>query len=106
MLTDTHCHLGSRNFPTEELAYTQAPKAMKPFVLSLFLLTVSFGNFFTSGVKYFILNEDGSSKFPGASEFWFWTGLVGLAAVLFVFVSKSYKSKTYLQEEEVDPVDA
>ena len=31
-----------------EFAYTQAPKAMKSFVLSLFLLTVSFGNFFTS----------------------------------------------------------
>ena len=89
-----------------EFSYTQAPKAMKSFVLSLFLLTVSFGNFFTSGVKLFILNEDGSSKLPGASEFWFWTGLIGLAAVLFVFVAKSYKARTYLQDEEVGPTDA
>lgn len=83
-----------------EFSYTQAPKAMKSFVLSLFLLTVSLGNFLTSGVKAIILNEDGSSKLPGASEFWFWTGLVGLTAVVFVITSRFYKAREYLQDEE------
>ena len=83
-----------------EFSYTQAPKAMKSFVLSLFLLTVSLGNFLTSGVKAIILNKDGSSKLPGASEFWFWTGLVGFTAVVFVYVSRFYETREYLQDEE------
>ena len=44
-----------------EFAYTQAPKEMKSFVMAIFLLTVSLGNYFTSAVKFFIINEDGLS---------------------------------------------
>ena len=81
-----------------EFAYTQAPKEMKSFVMAIFLLTVSLGNYFTSAVKFFIINEDGSSKLPGASEFWFWTILVFIAAIFFIRVSKNYEVKEYLQE--------
>lgn len=81
-----------------EFAYTQAPKEMKSFVMAIFLLTVSLGNYFTSAVKFFIINEDGSSKLPGSSEFWFWTILVFISAVLFIKVSKNYEIKEYLQE--------
>ena len=42
-----------------EFAYTQAPKEMKSFVMAIFLLTVSLGNYITSAVKFFIINEDG-----------------------------------------------
>ena len=81
-----------------EFAYTQAPKEMKSFVMAIFLLTVSLGNYFTSAVKFFIINEDGSSKLPGSSEFWFWTVLVFIAALIFIRVSKYYVVKEYLQE--------
>lgn len=81
-----------------EFAYTQAPKEMKSFVMAIFLLTVSLGNYFTSAVKFFIINEDGSSKLPGSSEFWFWTVLVFIAALIFIRVSKNYAIKEYLQE--------
>ena len=81
-----------------EFAYTQAPKEMKSFVMAIFLLTVSLGNYFTSAVKFFIINEDGSSKLPGSSEFWFWTVLVFIAALIFIRVSKNYVVKEYLQE--------
>jgi len=81
-----------------EFAYTQAPKEMKSFVMAIFLLTVSLGNYFTSAVKFFIINEDGSSKLPGSSEFWFWTVLVFIAALIFIRVSKNYVVKEHLQE--------
>jgi POT family proton-dependent oligopeptide transporter len=71
---------------------------MKSFVMAIFLLTVSLGNYFTSAVKFFIINEDGSSKLPGSSEFWFWTVLVFIAALIFIRVSKNYVVKEYLQE--------
>lgn len=37
-----------------EFSYTQAPKAMKSWVMALFLLSVSIGNLFTAGVNHFI----------------------------------------------------
>ena len=67
-----------------EFAYTQAPKEMKSFVMAIFLLTVSLGNYFTSAVKFFIINEDGSSKLPGSSEFWFWTVLVFILSLIHI----------------------
>jgi hypothetical protein len=49
-------------------------------------------------VKFFIINEDGSSKLPGSTEFWFWTILVFIAAIFFIKVSKNYEVKEYLQD--------
>ena len=80
-----------------EFAYTQSPKEMKSFVMAIFLLTVSLGNYFTSAVKFFIINDDGTSKLPGSSEFWFWTVLVFVAALLFIKVSRNYEEQEYLQ---------
>lgn len=37
-----------------EFSYTQSPKAMKSWVMALFLLSVSIGNLFTAGVNHFI----------------------------------------------------
>ena len=83
-----------------EFAYTQAPLQMKSFILSLFLLTVSLGNVLAGEVKAILVNADGSSKLPGAQEFWLWTGLITVTAVVFVFVSRSYQPKEHLQVEE------
>ena len=52
-----------------EFAYTQAPKSMKSFMMALFLLTVSLENYLTSAVKFLIVDENGHSILPGASEF-------------------------------------
>jgi len=83
-----------------EFSYTQSPKTMKSFIMSLYLLSVAVGNGFTAGVNYFIQNEDGTSKLAGASYYWFFTGLMFVTAVLFIFVAKTYKGKTYIHEEE------
>ena len=57
-----------------EFAYTQAPRQMKSFILSLFLLTVSLGNFFTSTVTWALTNETGHSILSMTQELWFGQG--------------------------------
>ena len=37
-----------------EFAYTQAPKTMKSMIMSLYLLSVALGNFFTAGINHYI----------------------------------------------------
>ncbi|MEM9018265.1 MAG: MFS transporter, partial [Verrucomicrobiota bacterium] len=41
-----------------EFSYTQAPRAMKSVIMAIFLLSVSLGNYFTSGINYFIQVEN------------------------------------------------
>ena len=64
---------------------------MKSFMMALFLLTVSLGNYLTSAVKFLIVDENGHSILPGASEFWFWTALVCIGAFAFKFVASNYR---------------
>jgi len=84
-----------------EFSYTQAPTSMKSFVMALFFMSISLGNLFTSAVNFFMLNPDGSHTLAGADYFWFFTGIMLLTAILFVFVSQRYQEKTYLHEEQV-----
>jgi len=83
-----------------EFAYTQAPNEAKSIVMSLYLTTVFFGNFFTAAVNFFIQNEDESSKLEGASYYWFFTAIMLITAVLFVFVASFYRVRTYIQGHE------
>lgn len=82
-----------------EFSYTQAPKKMKSFVMSVFLLSISLGNAFTAFVNVFIQNQDGSSKLPGPAYFWFFSLMMLLTAVVFIFVAATYRGKTYIQDE-------
>ena len=66
-----------------EFSYTQAP-----------------GNLFTAVVNYFIQNEDGTSKLAGAEYYWFFTLLMLATAILFSIVSRFYRGKTYIHDEE------
>jgi POT family proton-dependent oligopeptide transporter len=85
-----------------EFSYTQAPRTMKSFVMSLYMAAIALGNMFTSAVNYFIENPDGSSRLPGASYFWFFAGLMLITALGFVWHSRHYQEMTYLQEEPQD----
>ncbi len=82
-----------------EFSYTQAPKTMKSLVMSLYMAAVALGNLFTSAVNFFIENPDGSSRLAGAGYFWFFTALMLATALGFVWHSRHYQEKTYLQEE-------
>lgn len=82
-----------------EFSYTQAPKKMKSFIMAVFLLSISLGNAFTAAVNYFIKNEDGTSKLAGASYYWFFTVMMLITAIIFIFVAAGYREKTYIQDE-------
>lgn len=83
-----------------EFSYTQAPKALKSFVMALFLLSVSLGNAFTSLVNFFIQNQDGTTQLEGEAYYWFFAGVMLGASLLFILVAQRYRGKTYLQGEE------
>ena len=82
-----------------EFSYTQAPAKMKSFIMAFFMMSIAIGNLFTSAVNFFIENEDGSSKLAGADYFWFFTQLMLITAIAFIFVASKYKEKAYLQKE-------
>ena len=77
-----------------EFSYTQAPATMKSFVMAFYFLSVALGNLFTSAVNFFIHNTDGSSKLAGADYYWFFTGLMLLTALLFLWVSQRYQEES------------
>lgn len=82
-----------------EFSYTQSPKTMKSLIMAVFLLSVSAGNLFTSFVNGFIQQDDGSLLLDGPSYYWFFAGVMLAAAIVFVFVAKAYREKTYMQDE-------
>ncbi len=82
-----------------EFSYTQSPKKMKSFIMAVFFLSISLGNAFTAVVNAIIVNEDGTSKLAGPSYFWFFTIVMLVTAVIFIFVAKGYKEKSYIQDE-------
>ncbi|MEQ9070426.1 MAG: MFS transporter, partial [Gimesia chilikensis] len=84
----------------------QAPKSMKSFIMSLFWLAVTVGNLLTAGVNKVIMIDEKSSRLEGADYFWFFSGLMLVAAVLFVFVAQRYKGKTYIQDDAIDEAQA
>ena len=67
--------------------------------MAVFLLSISLGNAFTAAVNWFIKNEDGTSKLPGASYYWFFIIVMTITAVVFIFVAMSYRERTYIQDE-------
>jgi POT family proton-dependent oligopeptide transporter len=83
-----------------EFSYTQAPKTMKSFVMAFFMLSISLGNLFTSGVNFFIQNPDGSSKLEGADYFLFFTLLMLVTAILFTLVVRYYRGVSYIHDEQ------
>ncbi|MHC4692506.1 MAG: POT family MFS transporter [Planctomycetota bacterium] len=82
-----------------EFAYTQAPKKMKSLIQSVELLAISLGNVFAAVVNSVIQNEDGTSKLPGASYYWFFVISMVLTAAIFIPVARWYKPKEYIQDE-------
>ena len=82
-----------------EFSYTQAPKKMKSFIMSIFLLSISLGNAVTALVNEIIQNPDGTSKLSGAHYYWFFAAMMLITAVVFIFVARTYQVKNYLQDE-------
>lgn len=83
-----------------EFSYTQAPREMKSIIMSFYLLSVSAGNLLTALVNYFSKRADGTMRLEGAAYYWFFTGLMLVASVLFIVVASAYREKTYIQDEQ------
>jgi POT family proton-dependent oligopeptide transporter len=75
-----------------EFAYTQAPRSMKSSVMSIWLLTVFFGNLITAYVSKV-------NFFPVASTgyFMFFAILMAVFALVFWFMGTRYKVKNYME---------
>ena len=82
-----------------EFSYTQAPNKMKSFIMSLYLLSVSAGNYFAATVNKYIQNADESSKLEGANYYLFFTTVMLVAASGFIVVARKYRGRTYMQGE-------
>lgn len=76
-----------------EFAYTQAPRAMKSTVMSLWLLTVFFGNLLTA----YVSSLEKLVPVASANYFWLFAGLMALFAVIFMFMGSRYKIKNYME---------
>jgi len=83
-----------------EFSYTQAPQAMKSFVMAFFMLSIAVGNLFTSAVNFVIQNPDGSSRLADAEYFLFFTTLMLATAVLFTLVARFCQGATFLHAEQ------
>jgi POT family proton-dependent oligopeptide transporter len=87
-----------------EFAYTQAPRKMKSFIMSFFMLSIAAGNLFTSAVNFLIRNPDGSVKLEGAAYYGFFAGTMLLTAVLFTLAARFYRGETYIHEEQPEAI--
>jgi POT family proton-dependent oligopeptide transporter len=76
-----------------EFAYTQAPRSMKSTIMSIWLLTVFFGNMITAYVSKVNFFPVGSTGY-----FMFFAVLMGLFACVFMFMGSKYKTKNYMEK--------
>jgi POT family proton-dependent oligopeptide transporter len=70
---------------------------MKSFIMSLYLLSVSLGNLFAALVNSLMQNAQGRSLLTGASYYWFFTGCMLAATLLFLPVLRWYRPREYIQ---------
>lgn len=83
-----------------EFSYTQAPPRMKSVIMSLYLLSMSLGNFFTSLVNAHIEKAGAGAGLDGAGYYWFFLKLTAATTVLFFIVAGFYQGRTHIQGEE------
>jgi len=84
-----------------EFSYTQAPKKMKSAVMALWLFAVSVGNQVTSLIDFGKPNlKSIGINLDGANHYAFFTGLMLIAALVFVVVARFYRGRTYIQGAE------
>jgi POT family proton-dependent oligopeptide transporter len=85
-----------------EFAYTQAPNRMKSLLMSMWLLSIALGNQLPSVISFLIPKlKSMGMNLEGENYFRFLTLLMFVAAIIYIFVSKHYKERTYLQSQRV-----
>ena len=88
-----------------EFSYTQAPNRMKSLLMAMWLLSVALGNQIPSVISFLIPKLKSMGwNLEDANYFRFFTFLMLGTSIIYVFVSRHYKEKTYLQSQ-VDPTE-
>lgn len=84
-----------------EFSYTQAPRKMKSLIMGLFLLSVSLGNLLTAAINFCasIVGLEGTNYYA------FFTGMMLVTAIAFVFVARFYRGKSYIHGQDDDAED-
>lgn len=83
-----------------EFSYTQAPPRMKSVIMSLYLLSMSLGNLFTSGLNAYIEKAGPAAGLGGAGYYLFFAKLTGVALLAFVAVARGYRGRAHIQGGE------
>jgi len=88
-----------------ELAYTQAPKTLKSFMMGVFMLiSIAGGNLLTAVVNGQIkaLEKAGYQFLTGANYYWAFTAAMLATACLYVVWSQFYRGQTFIQGDETE----
>jgi POT family proton-dependent oligopeptide transporter len=92
------------SIPCLEFAYTQAPKQMKSFIMSLYLAaSIGIGNLITFLINQLITDRE---FFKGANYYWTFIVFMFVASVIFAVVAAFYKGRTYTQDEGTEVASA
>lgn len=92
-----------------EFAYTQSPPKMKSFVMGVFFLGVAIGNYLAMGVNTVLAatkDEAGLTLLEGPDYYWFFAALMVITTIVYVFWTKSYTGRTYIQGETAPEEEA
>ena len=79
-----------------EISYTQAPKKLKSITVSIFLLSISIGNLYTSIINFYNEREDGSVILSGYSYFLLFSIIMLVVTILFIPFAKKYSNEQIL----------
>lgn len=77
-----------------EFAYTQAPRSMKSTIMSMWLLTVFFGNMITAYIAKV-------NVFEGGNFFMFFAILMAIFGVVFALIARTYQVKDFMEDGDV-----
>ena len=83
-----------------EFSYTQAPNRMKSLLMAMWLLSIALGNQIPSILSFLIPKlKSMGMNLEGANYFRFFTLLMLGTSVIYIFVSRHYRERTYLQSQ-------
>ena len=79
-----------------EISYTYAPKKLKSITVSIFLLSISIGNLYTSVLNFYNEKNDGTVILQGGDYFLFFTIMMLIVAILFIPFARKFKNDRVL----------
>ncbi len=83
-----------------EFSYTQAPQRLKSFIMSLYLLSVALGNYFTAWINGWIDRQGAAASLEGPAYYLFYLKIIAGTTLVYFIVSRFYKETRRLQDEE------